>query len=410
METNEIKTGFENLDSLVSFDDVPDDGGDGSQNGEYQTEGGDTGDGGTGTGNDGGTGGTSGETGDDGGTKGTSGETGDDGGTEGTSGETGDDGGTKETSGGNDSGLPDIISDVLKAKGFRNGKVRVEEEDGSVAERDFSELSREEQLFILTQSPEDAHDEVIEIPEGFLTADEAGFIAGLREDGITVTDYVEVLQAAVRSNREAEKRIEANGGYEVDKLGDDDAYLALLRLKFPKFTEDELHAELLHDKSDPERFAKMVQVAREEAILSERAKTTAAMEAERVESAKNIRSYLDKNPYVGFVKLNDEEKTDIVDIVYKKESDGTTRFEKLQANPANQVMMAWFMKYGPIFFRQMTDEMRNLQKQVPKPAKSDKTPDKAGKGAPKPAVSRSPNETRPATPNDPFGGLDRLVV
>ena len=81
----------------------------------------------------------------------------------------------------------DLITAFLKSKGIKDiSSIKMEAEDGSIEEKDFNSLSREEQLNILSSTDAQSNG-----PN--LYDDEIDFLNEVRSNNISVNDYVECL-------------------------------------------------------------------------------------------------------------------------------------------------------------------------------------------------------------------------
>ena len=146
-----------------------------------------------------------------------------------------------------------LISSLLKNAGIEDGKISILDEKEEEVLVDFSELSIEEQLEILTSNNNEEYD---------LDNSEIELINTLRENNLTIKDLVELKQqeaidAYIESNSSS---LEDN--YEIDSFNDQELFLLDLKNKFD-LTDEELEKELDKELQDEVLFKKKVDRLRE---------------------------------------------------------------------------------------------------------------------------------------------------
>jgi hypothetical protein len=145
----------------------------------------------------------------------------------------------------------DLTADVLRSKGISDpNKIQFEEEDGTMTSRAWDELTRAEQLAILTNPEEQQFNDTDNMYQ-----DELDLINNIRRSGLSVNDYIQSLMPVDTENR----------NYEVDKLSDDELYALDLLEKVGEenITDDELNAAIDSAKQNAELYQKTVDGLRE---------------------------------------------------------------------------------------------------------------------------------------------------
>lgn len=143
----------------------------------------------------------------------------------------------------------DLTTEVLRLKGIADpSKIKFEDESGTVVERSWDSLSREEQLNILADS--------IEVEKDDLTDNERALINTLRENGMSFDEYVQSLIPVQQPT------------YKVDELTDEEVYaLDLLeKVGTDNITDDEITEVINAAKQNEAVFKKTVEGLRKQYI------------------------------------------------------------------------------------------------------------------------------------------------
>ena len=148
----------------------------------------------------------------------------------------------------------DIVVTLLKSKGINPDAVKFQSDDGSIEEKPFSELSKEEQLQIL--GFDDSEDNY------GLEDDEIALINQLRENNLSVKDYNDYI-ARQAIQYYIDNASNNDQMYTVNDFSDEELYLMDLGSRLG-LSEEEALSELETAKSNPDLFQKKVQSIREE--------------------------------------------------------------------------------------------------------------------------------------------------
>lgn len=246
---------------------------------------------------------------------------------------------------GDDNDDDDLITALLKSKGIKNtASIKFEAEDGTIEEKDFNSLTREEQLAILTSSEE------IDSPE--LEDEEINFLNTLREDNISISDYINWIKEQAVEEFIAAQGADA-GDFEIDSLSDEELYLLDLKDTSPDLTDEECLAALEHEKGNTILWEKRMQGLRN----SYKAKETARKEEERLaQEEEDQRKQLEfqnaivdavgKVDSIGEFDLEDEDKEEIAEFILGTDKTGVRYFAKALNDPETLTKMAWFALNG----------------------------------------------------------------
>jgi len=231
----------------------------------------------------------------------------------------------------------DIITSLLKSKGINNPQaIKIEDENGNIQEVDFYSLTPEERLNILNSS---------DVDDNYgLDNDETEFINYLRENNVSIKDYVDYVQkqaidAYISENSEQH--------YKVDDLSDDELYLLDLKYNIKDLTDEEANSYLEHDKSNEALFNKKVATLRDNYKVKEQEKLE---EQELIESEKQkqeqekfastiVNAVSELNSIEAF-DLEKEDKERIADFILGVDATGTNYLSKALNDPTNIAKIA----------------------------------------------------------------------
>lgn len=255
-----------------------------------------------------------------------------------------------------------IVYDVLKSKGFNPNSIKIENEDGEIEEVKFSNLSKEEQLSILSGEHE--------VDYGY-TDSEIEAITFLRENNMSLNDLAQAIR-----QKTIEELQNSEPTYSVDDFTDDELFIADFKNKYgSEFTDEELLLELEKAKEHEELFEKKVNKLRndykayeeEERQESEKRKQEEEMRiyneyvSNMVNVAKNINDMHDT------AELEYSDKEEILDFIFTEDNNGKTELQKAFDDPETLFKAAWYIKYGDHVIKEIhkyyQSEIAKLSKQ-----------------------------------------------
>lgn len=237
----------------------------------------------------------------------------------------------------------DLLIDLLKAKGISDpSAIKYKDDNGEIKEVDFNDLSREEQLNILNSS---------DVDDNYgLEDDETEFISYLRDNNVSVNDYLDYVR------REAiEQFVAANNvpHYAVDDLSDEELYVLDLQANLKDVTEEEAKQYLDHEKANELLWNKKIQVLRDNYKAKEQAQIEEQQlieqQKEQEEQEKFINSMteaINGLERISRFDLEDEDRAKILEFVLGEDVTGTNYLMKALSDPETVAKMAWFILDG----------------------------------------------------------------
>lgn len=257
-----------------------------------------------------------------------------------------------------------VLDELLAAKGITDSMVTIVDENEQEKEVNFYDLSREEQLEILSMTEAPANEE--------LDGSEIDLINHLRTNNLSVDEFLNQYRDAIL----AEAQQLAEPTYDIDAYDDQELFLLDLKEKYD-LTDEELQTELEKELANTDLFTKKVTKLRTEYKQLEdqyNAQQQAEFENQRQEQYNQF-----SNTMVGIadgvedfhgVFLEDNEKTETLSYLLDLDEAGTSQFSKDLNNPQKLYEAAWYMRYGAEAFRALENayeaEIAKLKK-VDKP-------------------------------------------
>lgn len=220
----------------------------------------------------------------------------------------------------------DLTQEVLRLKGIQDpSKIKFEDETGTIIERSWDNLSKEEQLHILLDN-EDTND---------LNQDELDLINTIRDSGMNVQDYINSLTSTT---------IPEEKSYKVDSLSDEDLYaLDLLeKVGSDNISDEELTAAIEAAKQNEDLFKKTVEGIRKEYIrLQEDEENQAAQqqalkqEQEYQQFSNTIKNEINNlNSFMGQeLSLSKDDIEQLSDFILNLDEQGMSTFGKAMNDP-----------------------------------------------------------------------------
>ena len=220
----------------------------------------------------------------------------------------------------------DLTTEVLRLKGITDlGKIKFEDETGTIVERAWDSLSREEQInILLDQEPEQQK----------FNESELQLINTIRESGMTPEEYIQSLQSEIEQTKR----------YKVDDLSDDEVYaLDLLQKIGSDISDEEINQALELAKQNEGLFKKTVEGLRKEYIrLQEDEEAQIANEkAAREEAAYNKFADSIKGQIKGLnsfagqsLQLSDDDIEDLSSFMLDIDDQGLSAFGRAMNDPA----------------------------------------------------------------------------
>lgn len=242
----------------------------------------------------------------------------------------------------------DIVSDLLKDRGIDDiNKIKFEEENGTVVEKPWSSLTKEEQRNILNQSPESD-------PESNLDDSEIEMLNQMRLAGMTPEQYVTALRQQ-GANYVASQQQKEQPSYKIDDLTDEELYVLDLQYRSPEMTDEEMQKMLTTAMSDEGLFNKTVSGLRNYyKALEQEEQSRKDLEIKEQEqqqfneySNKILNSIQDVNSVGNMdIQLSDDDREELAEFILGRDKAGINWFGKALEDPDTVVRMAWFALKG----------------------------------------------------------------
>lgn len=258
-----------------------------------------------------------------------------------------------------------LIDDLLKARGIVDNKIKIVNEDNTESEISFFDLSKEEQLDILT-------DNQVEAPASDLQEDEQTLIQYLRDNNITLQQYLELYKEDVLQNGSGAEQV-----YDIDSYDDEELFLLDLKNRYDDLTDEELVKELEKELQDKDLFTKKVTKLRAEYKQLEEAYKEEQQREFNAQRETQYNQFVDtmvdvavKTPDLYGIELEDDEKNNVLSFLLELDEEGQSGFYKSLNTPENLYRAAWFLTYGEQAFDALKNayeaEIAKLKKDIPK--------------------------------------------
>lgn len=247
----------------------------------------------------------------------------------------------------------DILESFLKSKGINPDGIKFETEDG-YEEIPFRELSKDEQLQILSDRDEDYD----------LTDDEINLLNQMRSQNWTSDDYnryiaQQAIQQYVNSGNQEPV-------YNIDDYSDEELFVMDLQSKIPDITEDEAVEELQNAKNNETLFQKKVESLREEYKAKEdeeRQYYTEQVEQAQKQQMDQFRdtvlNTIEQNRDMDLggmpIELSDEDMNTVASFILDSDAAGVRHIAKALNDPNAIFQMAWWLTRGQDAFREIND-------------------------------------------------------
>lgn len=239
-----------------------------------------------------------------------------------------------------------VITLMLKARNIKDpSKIKFEDEEGNIQERDWNSLTVEEQLNILNNSDTDSDYE--------LEDSEKGLINQLRLNQMSPEEFI----AYVKQQGAAEyaESLNQNSPYQVDDLTDDELFIIDLQTRVEDITEEEAKVMLERAKQDTTLFEKQMKGIREEYKQLEEQKLATDALAEQQQNEEEFELFKDSvldsiqslDKIGGLdIQMDDDDMNEIANFILSTDNAGVNYLAKALDDPQTLVRMAWFALKG----------------------------------------------------------------
>ena len=246
----------------------------------------------------------------------------------------------------------DAIFSFLKSKGIDDyTKIKFENEDGTIEEVSWNDLSEEEKLNILNTDDEKDDDEDLDDSE-------IDFINRVRLSGMSIEDYVQSIKnqganeyAQSIQNQDTQEQY----NYTVDDLTDEELYVLDLQARIEDISDEECREALDRAMSNESLFKKEVAGLREDykRMEDERNNREIALQQQQQQEqfqafSNNVINGINSFTNIGELDVNmdDDDKNQLYQFLTGVDSAGVNYFAKALNDPETMVKTAWFALHG----------------------------------------------------------------
>lgn len=303
----------------------------------------------------------------------------------------------------NDSPDEDLISELLKSRGIADrSKIKFENDEGQIEERDWDSLDIQDRLNILNSSVEDTN-------EG-LDASELELINAIRESQLTPAEYLQYIQQtgvdAYIQNAQNQNQV-----YTVEQYSDDELYVMDLISRSEDITEEEALEALERAKSNEALFKKQMGAIRNEYKKAEEESLQYARLKQEQDAQDQFNQFAEKiedtilnfTEFSGYpLNMEEEDMQDLYNFITGTDKAGNNWFWKALNDPQSVVQMAWFLLNGEKMIQDTVEYYNNEITQVRKESYNKGL--EAGKKD-KPSVAYKP-KTKPSAAQQTYDDLD----
>lgn len=240
-----------------------------------------------------------------------------------------------------DSDSEDVLSAYLKNQGIPNpAKIKFEDSTGLIKERNWNDLTGDEQYNILTSLHED--------PERELSSDEIDLINKIRLSNLSPRQYISSLQPAFDMPSQQ---------FDFDQVPDEDLFIMDLQNRVG-LSDEEAEQALEAAQADPDTFAKQVEGIRRTvaARQQENAQAQQMQFAANQERFKNqLLDQIEAFHQIGGldIEMQDDDLNELANYVIPE--NGHSPLSQALSQPENIIKAAYFLKFGDRFISDVQD-------------------------------------------------------
>jgi len=248
-----------------------------------------------------------------------------------------------------------LITDLLAARGITDStKIKFVEDDDTVTERDWKDLSREEQLNIL--SP-------VETAEADYSEEELDLINQIRESQQTPSEYLEALR------QEATQAISQYQSYEIDSIPDDELFIldALDKYGEENVSDEQLEELLNNAKSNTDLYAKTIESLRaqykqreDEYNYRQQQELEAQQDQEFQNFKESVLTEIESLNTIGgqSIELSPDDMNEIANYILTRDEEGNSEFGKIMNNPKKFVELAFWALKGNDIMNEISSQLK----------------------------------------------------
>ena len=256
----------------------------------------------------------------------------------------------------------DFISDYLKTRGIDDiSKIKFQDDDGNIEERDWNSLSNEEKFNILNTPLDNGESANI---EDYLSQEEIQFLSELRKNNLTPEQFVQQIKEGVEPSQPQ---------YKIDELSDDELFILDLETRVGELSDEEAAEALNNAKQNEQLFTKQIEGIRKEYKEREDFQSQqeqAAYEQEQEEAYNKFKDSIVESigqfDSVGNLNLNfdDSDREELAEFILSRDEAGNNYLWQALQDPETLVKAAWFILNGDEAFNNVADYFTNQIKLI----------------------------------------------
>lgn len=231
---------------------------------------------------------------------------------------------------------------LLESKGINNRTIQIADENGTISNINFDDLSEQEKFDLLNDQNQSGSD--------VLDDDEIATLNFLRQNKMNLQDFAEWqkqvgIQQYLSNNQQTS---------DIDGFSDEEVIAYDLIKRFgDNMTDEEIDQEVDRLKQDEESFKKRVDLLRnsyknEELALAKfyEDENKKIYEANQQQFINAYEQTLSDIKSIQGIELDDDDKNELYQFVLEKDPNNKTQFSKLLNDPEQVIKMAWFALHG----------------------------------------------------------------
>lgn len=251
----------------------------------------------------------------------------------------------------------DIISTLLRSKGIDPESVKMENEYGELEEFKFSDLSKDEQLQLLSYN--DADDDY------GLSQEEIQLINQLRYNNLSPAEYNNFIARQAINGYTSQVQSESQK-MQVDYISDDELYAIDLKARIPDISDEEIIEEMEMAKSNPSVYERKVNSIREEYREKEEMIQAQQQEEYKLQHQQQMAQFervivdsIQNNDTIDLgdssLELSVDDKNELASFILDTDATGVRYISKALNDPNTLVKMAWYALKGEDAIRQISN-------------------------------------------------------
>lgn len=264
-----------------------------------------------------------------------------------------------------------LIMELLAANGIKDSsKIKFEEEDGTVVDRAWKDLSREEQLSILSPETSDVSD---------YSEEEIDLIQRIRDAQQSPEEYLEALK------NEAAQAVQQTPIYEIDGISDDELFVldAIDKYGEENVSDEQLEELLKNAKSNPDLYAKTIESLRaqykqreDELNYQKQQESEAQQEQDFQNFSTSVLKEIQSLNKIGGqdIELSVDDMNDIANYILTRDEDGNSEFGKTMNNPKKFVELAFWALKGNDIMSEISSQLKTAYEKGVEAGKKGQSP------------------------------------